>query len=128
MEIRFVKGGSSLRTSRGSIGVRRENCGVGRWIDLSVFMYKSVRGMRIASSIGAYRFSYQLGNLDKHPIVCAIREQLKELWCKAKQALQGVFPASCELEHDIDSCRHDGGITICQTAPKLLNVAEFDSG
>lgn len=97
--MRFVKGGSSLRTRRGSMGVRSENCGFEK-----VVMCQREWGHGSAASRKRSWSAYELGHLYEHPVVGAVSEEIKELWCKSKKTLQGVFPASRKLEHDIDCC------------------------
>lgn len=92
VRMRSVKGGSNLRTSRGSSGVRVAN-------------WKSVnRRFREPGFC-----TYQLDQLDGHPIITAIYKKLKQ---SRSQRQEVIRPPPAKLTHDVDDSSGDAWVLI----------------
>lgn len=94
-----VSGGTSLRTSRGSSGVKTAN-----W--------------RVSEAKGRRTTTHKLDDLDEHPVVCAVREQPKKLR-REREVLSRIL--SRELADDVHRRRHHAHVVVAETLAQTLD-------
>lgn len=86
-----VSGGRSFLISRGSCGVKRANC-------------QDVHRLALDVNAGHLGETYQLDDLDQHPVVLRRREDLKERRGEG-QVVDGILAR--KLGQDVDCGRDD---------------------
>ncbi len=93
VDMMLVRGGSSFLTSRGSRGVRVANCG-----RVSSQNYKMER-----------MFTYELDELDRHPVVSSIHKKLKQ---PGRQGQEVVGPPPSQLANNVDDGGRDAWVLV----------------